>query len=114
MGGNKLDERSPWGGKLVGRLLLIVIVADPQQLDQKGKPIIYTGAFVEIYNWRSRGLVHETHGMVELEKYPISRAENPLNLGVQQFYKIFEVLRSAHVVPRDTEGNTFYLNNYID
>ncbi len=52
--------------------------------------------------------------MVELEKYPISRAENPLNLGGQRFYKISEVLQSAHVVPRDTEGNTFYLSNYID
>ncbi len=76
--------------------------------------MMYTGAFVEIYTWRSRGLVHETHGMVELEKYPISRAKNPLNLGGQRFYKISEVLRSAHVVPRDTEGNTSYLNHYID
>ncbi len=52
--------------------------------------------------------------MVELEKYPISRAENSLNLGGQRFYKISEVLQSAHVVPRDTKGNNFYLNNYID
>ncbi len=52
--------------------------------------------------------------MIKLEKYLISRAENPLNLGGQRFYKISEVLQSAHFVPRDTEGNTFYLNNYID
>ena len=37
-----------------------------------------------------------------------------MNLGVQQFYKISEVLQSAHVVPRDTKGNTFYFNNYIN
>ena len=76
--------------------------------------MIYIGAFVEIYNWRSRKLVHKTHGIVELEKYPILRAEKPLNLGGQRFYQISEVLQNAHVVPRDTEGNTFYLNNYID
>ena len=76
--------------------------------------MIYTGAFVEIYNWQNRELVDETHEIVKLEKYPISRAENPLNLGSQQFYKISEVLQSAHIVPRDTESNTFYLNNYID
>ncbi len=75
---------------------------------------MYIGAFVEIYNWRSRELVYETHRMVELEKYPISRAKNPLNRGAQRFYKISEVLKSVHVMPRDTEGNTFYLNNYID
>ncbi len=37
-----------------------------------------------------------------------------MNLGGQQFYKISEVLQSAHVVPKNTESNTFYLNNYID
>ena len=65
---------------MIGRLLLIVIITDPQQLDRKEKPVIYTGAFVEIYNWRSKELVHKTHEMFELEKYPISRVENPLNL----------------------------------
>ena len=44
---------------------------------------MYTKTFVEIYNWQSPELVPKTHGMVELEKYPISRAENPLNLGGQ-------------------------------
>ena len=114
LGGNEPDEKSLWGGKLVGRLLLTVTVADPQRLDQKKKPVMYTGAFVEIYNWRSRELVYETHRMIKLKKYPISRVENPLNLSGQWFYKISEVLQSAHVVLRDTESNTFYLNNYID
>ena len=105
MGGNELDERSSWGGKLVGRLLLTVTVADPQQLDQKGKPVMYTGAFVEICNWRSKKLVHKIYGIVELKKYPILKAENFLNLGGQQFYKISKVLQSAYIVPRDVVIN---------
>ena len=52
--------------------------------------------------------------MVELEKYLILKAENLLNLGGQQFYKISKVLQNAHVVPRNTEGNIVYLYNYID
>ena len=52
--------------------------------------------------------------MIELEKYLILRAKNSLNLGGQQFYKISKVLQSTHTVPKDTEDNTFYLNNYID
>ena len=52
--------------------------------------------------------------MVEFEKYQISRAENPLNLDGEQFYKISEFLESAHVVLRDTEANTLYVNIYID
>lgn len=76
--------------------------------------MIYTKACIEIYNWDYRGLVYKTHRMVKLKKYPILRAENPLNQGSQEFFKIFEVLQSAYIVPKDTEGNIFYLNNYID
>ena len=92
----------------------MVIITDPQQLDRKKKLMIYIKTFVEIYNWRYRGLVYKTHEIVKLEKYPISKAENPLNLSSQQFYKISTVLWNAHIVPRNTEGNTFYLNNYIN
>ena len=99
---------------MIGKLLLTVTVANPKRLDRKRKPVMYTRAFVEIQNWRSRELVHETYGIVELEKYLILRAEKSLNLGGQQFYKISEVLQSAYVLLRDIEGNTFYLNNYID
>ena len=99
---------------MIGKLLLTVIVVDPQQLNQKDIPVIYTRAFIELYNWCSSELVYETHGIVKLEKYPISRAENSLNLVGQRFYKISEVLQSAHILGRDTKSNTFYLNNYID
>lgn len=75
---------------------------------------MYIRVFDEIYNWRLRKLVHKIHGMVKLKKYPISKVENALNLGCQQFYKIFEGLQIAYVVLRDIEDNTFYLNNYID
>ncbi len=53
LGGDEPDERSPWGGKMIGRLLLTVTVADPQRSNRKGKPMMYTGAFLEVYNWRS-------------------------------------------------------------
>ena len=54
--------------------------------------MMYIGAFIEIYNWRYRGLGREIHGMVKLEKYLISRIKNSLKLGSQQFYKISKVL----------------------
>ena len=76
--------------------------------------MIYTGVFVELYNWHSRRLVHKIHGIVKLEKYLILRVKNSLNFGGQQFYKISEVLQSAHIITRDTKDNIFYLNNYID
>lgn len=31
--------------------------------------------------------------MIKFDKYPVSKAKNPLNLGNQQFYRIFEVYK---------------------
>ena len=42
--------------------------------------MIYTKAFVEIYNWQKERLIYETYKMVKFEKYSISEVENPLNL----------------------------------
>ncbi len=39
-----------WNSKLIERLLLIVTVADLKRFTLKGKPVIYTKAFVEVYN----------------------------------------------------------------
>ena len=69
---------------------------------------------MKINNWRYRRLVHKTYGIIELEKYPILRAQNLLNLGRQQFYKISKVLQSAQIVPKNIEDKTSYLNHYID
>ena len=37
-------------GKLIGKILLIVTVADLEQFILKSKPITYIEAFVELYN----------------------------------------------------------------
>lgn len=48
------------------------------------------------------------HEMVELDKYPISRALTPFNSGIQWFYNISKFLQNAYVVPRDTKDYIFY------
>lgn len=50
-------------------------------IKSKKKPIIYTKVFFEIYNWCNYGLVYKIYRIVELEKYPILRVKNLLNLG---------------------------------
>ena len=75
---------------------------------------MYTRAFVEIYNWRYRKLVHKTHRIVKPEKYLILRAKNSLYLGSQQFYKIFELLQSTHIMLSNNESNISYLKNCIE
>ncbi len=44
------NEGRPWNGKLIGKLLLTITVADPEWFTPKGKPVTYTGALVELYN----------------------------------------------------------------
>ncbi len=112
--GEPRNKGRPWNGKLIGKLLLAVTVADRERFTPKGKPVTYTGALVELYNWRNRGQVHEIHGMIKLEKIRASIAENPRNLSAHRIIEIFSVLHRAQVVPRDQDKVVFYVNNYID
>ena len=43
-------------------------MADPESFTLKGKPVTYTGAFVELYNWSNCGQVHKIYEIIELEK----------------------------------------------
>ncbi len=94
--------------------MLIITVADPERFTPKGKPVKYTGALVEFYNWRNRRQVYEIHGIIELEKMRILFAENLCNLGIYWIIKISLVLRSTHVVPKNQDKVIFYVNNYIN
>ena len=95
-------------------MLLTVTVANPEQFTPKGKPVIYTGALVELYNWKNLGQVYEIYEMVEFEKIRALIAKNPCNLGICWIIEIFLVLRSTEVIPRDQNKIVFYVNNYID
>ncbi len=88
-------------------------MANLERLTPKDKPVIYTGALVELYNWRNYGQVYEIHGMTELEKMRTLIAENLRNLGAHRIIEISLILRSAHVIPRDQDKVVFYINNYI-
>ncbi len=89
-------------------------VADPERFTDKGKPIIYIRAFVELYNWSNRKQVYEIYGIVELKKIYTSTAKHSCNLGAHWIIKIFSILRNLYVVPRDQERIEFYVNNYIN
>ena len=108
------NKKRPWNDKLIRRLLLTVTVADPELFILKDKPVTYTRAFVELYNWKNNGQVHEIYEIIELEKMCTLIAKNFCNLGVHQIIEILLVLRSTHVVPKNQEKFVFYVNNYID
>ncbi len=94
--------------------MLTVIVGDLEWFTPKDKPVIYTGALVELYNWKNHGQVHEMHEMIELEKMHALITENPYNLDTYWIIEISLVLRSTYVVLRDQDKVVFYINNSID
>ena len=59
-----LNNRNLWNKKQIRKLLLIVTIADLKQFTDKNKSNTYIGTFIELYNWKNRGQVHEIYGMV--------------------------------------------------
>ena len=94
-------------------MLLTITIADPEQFSPKSKLVTYIEIFVELYNWKNCGQVHEIK-MVELGKMRTLITKNPCNLSACQIIEIFLVLRSAHMVSKDQNKVVFYINNYID
>lgn len=43
-------------------------IADPEWFTAKSEPIINIGVFVELYNWKNYGKMHEIYGIVELQR----------------------------------------------
>ena len=89
-------------------------MADPERFTLKGKPVIYTGAFVELYNWKNYEQVYEINGMIEFKKMHALTIKNLRNLNAHRIIKILMILCIAHVVLRDQDKFVFYINNYID
>lgn len=83
-------------------------------IKSRKKLIIYTRAFIQIYNQCNYKLVYKIYEIVKLEKYLISRTEIFLNLGTYQFYKIFLILQIFYILLRNNKSKIFYINNYID
>lgn len=96
------------------KLLLTVTVADPEQFTPKGKPLIYTRAFVKLYNWKKHKQIYEIYKMIELEKMHALTTNNLCNLGPHRIIEIFLILQSAYVVLWDQDKVVFYINNYIN
>ena len=91
-----------------------MIVVNPMRQSDKNKALKYIGALIELFKWRNEGPVHDTHGMFEVEKWPVSILEHSRNLGPLRFYKIPTVISCAHLVPADILANKLYVNNWVN
>ncbi len=94
--------------------MLTVTVVNPKRFTPKNKLVTYTGALVELYNWKNHGQVHKIHRMIELEKMRGLITENLCNLGAHWIIEISLVLHSTHMVSKDQDNVVFCVNNYID
>lgn len=78
------------------------------------KPVTYTQAFLELYNWRKYEHDHGIYKKIELEKMCTSTAKNLYSLSAHSIIKISLVLYSAYMVLKNQNKFIFYANNYID
>ncbi len=113
--GHRVSRAAIFGGKSIGKLLLILTIRDTERRDEKGKPRLYSGVFMDTLRWCNNGIPNDTHGMIELQPWPESQAARPRYLGGRRIYEISTVSRSAHVVPAELQGQRkFYLDNWLD
>lgn len=73
-------ERKLWNGKVIRRLLLTVTIINLEWFTLKDKLVIYTDAFIELYNAKNLRQVHEIYRMIELKKMYTLTVENLRNL----------------------------------
>jgi hypothetical protein len=104
-------------GKLLGQLQLLFSVLDLGRRDERGRPIRYTGAFVDIFKVKNPNnpRLHKIHGMYEYNKQPFNQATQRRTLGSRRSYALDKIHRAAHVVPAQfSDSNHYLVNNYID
>ena len=89
-------------------------MADLERFNLKGKLVIYTRAFVKLYNLRNCGQVDEIYGMMKLENMRVLTLKYLSNLGVYLIIQISLILHSVYVIFRYPDKFVFYINNYID
>ena len=110
------DTRTEVGsGKCVGQLQLIIFVLDHARLVQnRERPRVYTGVFLEVLRWVNKRATDKVHRMLEVEKQPVHTAKNPRLLGARRFYNLSNIIRSVHLIPVNEKFTRFFVNNYID
>ena len=67
-------------------------IADLEQFILKSKPVIYTRAFVQLYNWKNHEQVHEIYTMIELKKMYALTVKNHYNLSAHWIIEMLLVL----------------------
>ena len=103
-------------GRLPGQLKIIISVQDQERVIPGTRKFRrYTGAFIEVLRLRHADQVNEIHGMIEVERWPKSRAKDRRYLGNTRFYTMSTILRCVHLIPVSLQGDDiFYINNYFD
>ena len=107
--GGTLDGRVP------GRLLLILTVADTSLPRVEQQFPHYSCAWIELLDVRNGGVPHAAHGMIEVQT---KREDGARTLRARRFFELSTILRSVHIVPGSKDQNgkqgPAYINNFVD
>ena len=101
-----------FNGRLVGQLMVILTIEDPEFHDVNGKHVRYCGALLDLLKPRNKGIPCHISGMVNLQRWPVDSTKNTRILKGKRFYSMPTIQRSVHVVPDGKNG--FFINNYAN
>jgi hypothetical protein len=100
-------DSDPLHGTRLGQVKLIFTLADPMRPDHE-----YACMFMRMLQPVDNGNPSAVHGMIRMRhwsgQHPQSR-----RLGRDRCFNASQLLRSAHVVPSDSD-NGLFVNNYVD
>lgn len=94
--------------------MLTITVVDLEWFNPKDKPVMYSRAFIELYNSKNYRKLYKIHEIFEFKKMYVSTTGNPDNFSAYWVIKILFVLRNTNMILRNQDRVVFYVNNYND
>src|SRR6266498_4735528 len=96
-------------------MILLVTVRDMNRYNRRGKNLKYHNILFNAFRLKDNGRPNPIYNIIEIEISPKNTSRRPRFLKKTRFYNLPTIDRSVHIIPTNfKEGNTFYVNNYIN
>ncbi len=89
-------------------------VINSERKNKNDNCLKYTDALIELLWFENSDVINHHHDMMKVKTWHASDARNSCNIDAWQFYQMFTILCSTHVISIRLQNDTYYINNYID
>ena len=91
-----------------------MIVINSEKKNKNDNYLKYINALIELLWFENLNVINHHHDMMKVKTWHASNARNSHNIDIWQFYQMFTIFCSAHVILIRLWDDTYYINNYID